>query len=439
LYDLCVKADLCRGKSLGMCHVGSTHRKVLTMSQARQTCSSCGAELVSSLSIAGRCEQCGLPICSTCWNLSGVRTCVEHTKKSEIPFREEPASSKEERECGLCGRSILSEASLGGHCEHEDCDIPICRTCWADEGRSCRQHILSHNEKLERARRDLEAGEIEALVTAEQARIIEDSFVSRFKLKAKRLGQVAGPNSKLVKVSVEPLGAPNGHDVPRQRTRRSRRGVRSGSPEHVPANKVVRFTILSRAGIRAKREVELVVTAQCHSHIQTYARDGFDTQPATRSELMDILSVYEKEAQKSGRFQVVGIISPTGWTRDAMSLIYDHKDNARSFASEHLAPCICLPTEGKVIHNKRDRRIKSIVHLFEPELPEEQIARVVSYVEEKLVLHDSLSLQAVVEALKVEEPIGEQAFQRLAENQGLVLDRFDELGLVISRKPDTLS
>jgi len=43
-----------------------------------QTCETCGKELLSTLSVAGRCEVCGSPICAACWAVKKLRRCELH-------------------------------------------------------------------------------------------------------------------------------------------------------------------------------------------------------------------------------------------------------------------------------------------------------------------------------------------------------------------------
>ena len=43
-------------------------------------CGACSGIMVSKLSVAGRCEVCGAPICQKCWHVHRLRHCSQHVK-----------------------------------------------------------------------------------------------------------------------------------------------------------------------------------------------------------------------------------------------------------------------------------------------------------------------------------------------------------------------
>lgn len=49
------------------------------------TCSACGREYQSRLSVSHECERCGAPICFDCWTRRQVRHCREHAAANKNP------------------------------------------------------------------------------------------------------------------------------------------------------------------------------------------------------------------------------------------------------------------------------------------------------------------------------------------------------------------
>lgn len=45
------------------------------------TCSACGTQYKSNLSLDNQCEVCARPICKDCWVRKGVRRCSEHEEQ----------------------------------------------------------------------------------------------------------------------------------------------------------------------------------------------------------------------------------------------------------------------------------------------------------------------------------------------------------------------
>lgn len=52
-------------------------------------CGACGKQILSELSVAGRCRQCDNEICQACWSIRKVRTCASHPAGAEAESREQ--------------------------------------------------------------------------------------------------------------------------------------------------------------------------------------------------------------------------------------------------------------------------------------------------------------------------------------------------------------
>lgn len=62
-------------------HEETTGEKLAAQREVR--CGGCGAQIVSELGIAGRCEVCQAALCAQCFGIDKVKRCKPHQEKEE--------------------------------------------------------------------------------------------------------------------------------------------------------------------------------------------------------------------------------------------------------------------------------------------------------------------------------------------------------------------
>jgi excisionase family DNA binding protein len=410
------------------------------VAKTRRICSSCGKVLVSVLSVKGSCEACAQPICADCWNIAGLRSCQEHRTPSEpeapslSPLRTLPAG-QEVLQCSLCGRGISSERFIAGHCEEEGCGAPLCSTCVRDTHRTCGKHLLTNAQKLEQARAALAQGKLTILVEAEAARLSEDNFISRFEMKLKTLEGMRNPfDGRSLRLGVHALNWERRDEKAKIASLFRRKPVHPELFTHAPLNQVLRVRIPLRRGIARQEQVQLIIVAQCYAHLEAYVRQGFDTEPANRAELLSLLEQYMAEGRQQHIHYILGLASPTGWTQEARELIFNPNTPSKSFSHEWLSPCLITPTPFELTWNPLDDRLEPFTKVFHPELAGEEIERAINYVQAELLRRNSLSLAEVNAALGIDPMSTKRAFEKLAAHEDFALDHLKDFGLVISNK-----
>ena len=352
-----------------------------------------------------------------------------YLERQEQPVAE-PEAAPALAKCGVCLRLLTDESQVGGRCTSEGCDLPICTSCWEGEGaRYCPTHRPSQQDLLARARKQLAAGEIALLVTQEEAKRRELSFMARFDEKVRRIAKLKHP---LCEDVVRPPGS---WDELRSHTDQSARLMellRTGYLEEhversVPLNPVTRYTLPAHgAGCPG-----LIIEARVLSHLPAYVRQGFDTRPATLAELLQVLGDYMEPAGERNAGYLVGVASTTGWVADAIEYVQADTPG-RSFFHPLVLPCLVDLHAMRLTYAEADERLAALASLFSPYLPEDQIVTVMSRIRQGVGVYGSLALGEVADEMRVSIDLVQRAAERLASADGFRIIEIEDIGLVIT-------
>jgi excisionase family DNA binding protein len=403
------------------------------------TCSYCEKEIVSRLSVAGRCQICGDPICIACWMVDSKRFCKEHQPEpsdEDGPTKLEASKAPEPVYCSRCRRIIPQSGMIAGQCEHPSCEEPLCGLCWQDEtDRFCAQHMVSQDERLAKARTELAQGRIPVLVSSEEARQRELAFLSRFDLKVHRLDSITSPaaESPVPVDSWDSLRSASEAPVPASLKLATGSSVESGTVDLIPCNCGSRYEVPSTA--RTKTDISsklLILEAVAYSHLPDFLGKGFDTQRVSLPELVGLLTEYARRAEAEDCPYVLGLASPTGWDEPAQAYIKDNS-SGHSFRHRLLMPVLIDLAQDAVVHNELDARLKPFLPLFSARLSEEEVEEVADFVLKELVGRDGVSVDEVVEQLMVAPDTVMSAFHHLTARGDYRLHEFSDLGVVISK------
>ncbi|MBU4222248.1 MAG: hypothetical protein KKA10_11665 [Euryarchaeota archaeon] len=158
-----------------------------------------------------------------------------------------------------------------------------------------------------------------------------------------------------------------------------------------------------------EKQKKMAIEAISFNHLKEYANYGFDTNRATLSEFLTVLSTSIKNAEMGMYFHVVGIASPTGWDERVIEHL-NSKDFASRYVSKNVSVCIIDSVTGDVFYNPLDNGITGLIDLFRQEFDREKVERVKKHVLEKLKLKDYVVLGDVVEETKEARTIVNKAF-----------------------------
>jgi excisionase family DNA binding protein len=331
------------------------------------------------------------------------------------------------RHCEYCLRLIKRDEDIGGHCEHSDCDAPICVSCWQDNRTSCRFHHPDQKTKLANARNSKQAGDVPTLVTTLEAKRREINFRERFVQKTTSQTAISYPGIK------HPVPVDSwdelGQFISEEKELSELVGETGHSPTPVkyPGNVRIQYRLPP-----VKEHAGFLLEARFISRLSRYVRDGFDTHPLAASELLETLLTYTETAEEEKIPVILGLISPTGWDKSAISLIIGDKPGD-AWSHRWIHPCLIDLETNRVIAAATDAILHPYLSLFTLPLPEEEISIVESYIHQNIGYQTSIAATEVQTTLNVSSGAVLTAFQRLVTQGDYLLEDVEGIGQVIAR------
>lgn len=359
-----------------------------------------------------------------------VESYLQQQMRQVAPEQQVTEPEVELMKCGVCYRLLHDDHEVGGLCSTADCDVTICSTCWREGHRQCSIHRPSRVEQFQQAKRRLETGELPRLVAALEARQREQNYIRRFDTKVQRITKVWHPLRNQIISPTQPwsqLHQTSDKMVTLMQLLHTG-FLEEGIEQGMPINAATRYHLPGQG----EQELGLVLEARVFSHMEAFVERGFDTEPATLAELNALLDEIQRDAEGFDAAYLVGLASPTGWTEAAQAYVATGETGS-TFHHRLVLPCLVDLTALNVIYNPDDERLRPLVPLFAPRLPEEEIARVIEHVKHALVLSSGVSIQDVHLETGIEEPLIRQAFGKLVSQGAHRLEELPGVGPVIVR------
>ena len=339
-------------------------------------CGACGNQILSELSIGGRCEFSNKPICQACWSIKKIRTCTEDAEPSAEGAR---AAAEEASKTGDAVGSTVEE---------------------------------QEKESVEQLRQ-----QGKPVITAEDAKLSEQAFLRTF---GQRLEEIEELPEPLSNIKIRLRKARVKHQI--EETCRVNRKL--------PANRISRFTL--RVGGWSKPKTCLTLEGRFLSRPGTIAEQGYDAEPIGDTELRALLNDVAEKAKQSGCFGVVLIGSPTGWTTNAAEMVTGIH-GGKSFRDRRVAVVLEDLHTDEVFMDKSDKRLWAYWQLIAPAAYTAKVAACVEQVGEILSRKNSVSAKDAGRICKADESWVRAAFLELEQTGEFSMDELPDMGLVISR------
>jgi len=341
-------------------------------------CGACGKEILSELSVAGACRQCGKEICPACWSIRKVRACATHAAAAA----EVPPPARRRRTAGRKPAAAAEEKA-------------------EDRG-----------QVIDRLR-----AEGKPVVTAAEGRLAEEAFIRSFGQRLERIEELPEPLS--------------GRAVVLRRARvKHEIEARFKGNDSLPLNRISRFIL--RTGGWGKPRSCLVLEARFACRPEVIESRGYDADPMTEGDLTPVLHALAGRGRKGECFHVAAVASPTGWTRGAISMIAE-RNRAKAFHDKRAAVAL-VDLHADTVHlDESDERLFPFWPVLAPQRWEDEVERCARNVREILQAKNSLSLADAVRACKAHAVFVRAAFDRLEREGAYAVDELDDIGLVISR------
>lgn len=345
---------------------------------------------------------------------------------------ERPAAASERR-CGGCGRRMVSDLSVGGRCE--ECGEPICQACWmVKKVRHCREHTEPRGAEAGLSSLPPGGGETaRAIGDVEQAvqRLLREGKPvlerGRGVVEEEAFLRTFAQRFEAVEVLPDPLRE---REIPLRdaRVKHMLRETRKG-PDGVPGNRTSIFRI--KVGGWGKPMSQLFVQGQFCCHPDRIDSDGYDAEPIGSEELLAMVNNVAAEAKKSDAFHVVLASAPVGWSSEAVEAVRNpaagspFRDRRVGVALEDLAT-------GEVHLDESDERLWPFWAILDPARHEAKVRACVEAIGGRLSQAGSLSVPEAEALCGRDATWAVEAMRRVCSEGGFHLDEIEGVGLVLS-------
>jgi len=275
-------------------------------------------------------------------------------------------------------------------------------------------------EERLRQLREIAEGKPLRWLAAEDARLAELNFISRFEEKMHQFPlKVFSPiESKTYTVSSWEEGS-------------HRRMSETVTDPTRPSNEGCRYIVSERKyKIFGQKLPRVIIEAISFSHLREFGEWGFDVRRANLGDFLGIITRHIKSAEIGQCLHILGLASPTGWDERVAGEI-SSDSFARNYLSRYVSVCLVDSITGEVFYNPLDKRIASFIDRFKPEFEVETIARLKKAAVEQLALKGFVAFEEFAKGAGESRNLVLKAFYDLEkEGQGRV-KFIKDVGLVL--------
>jgi excisionase family DNA binding protein len=332
--------------------------------------------------------------------------------------------------CGLCRRLIRAASQVGGACQAEGCEALLCITCAAEGHTYCSSHTPTVEGQLLEAEARFARGEVPVLLRSNYARLREITFLHRLRARIAEVNTLIHPVSgDVLTISDWETHAKQGDERAKVMQFLHKVILDTEIIARSPLNAWVAYHLPAQRG----KENGLVIHVQVLSHLSEMLKDGYDTQPFSENELVDLLNLYSEKAEQERTVTMLVLAATTGWQSSARRLIAGDEAGT-AFVHRWLLVYLFDMESGQLFYNEDDERLRGYAEIFSPILPAEEIEEVIRAVEKELVIYESLTLEYATELLPYPKESIHEAFKRMKQTGKYLLVDIPKTGLAIVRK-----
>jgi len=269
---------------------------------------------------------------------------------------------------------------------------------------------------------DPEASEAILPVTPDRARILEREFIGRFQARWTRentrvyspiLGRFLAVSSAAKKShsSRSADSVSDSTNLPAEPT--------SDSNWSYPKNTQVQYEVRTRPlGRRmpfVRSQPAVLIEAGHVTRIERYSEMGFDADPISVGELMNLIEPRIEKASKEGYFHVVGLGSPTGWA-PLQRKQNDRTESNGVYLSPNLFLVLVNTVSGEVWHTTADAETRTNTGFFQLEFPWDRLEQCLNWIESRKAFGAFVTLDEIASTTEFKENEIVECFKRIADS-----------------------
>ncbi len=335
---------------------------------------------------------------------------------------EEPVQKSEPTlKCSSCSRLLTSKSQIGGVCAHEGCEQILCTQCIARGERYCSLHQRSKDDRVQQAEQAYLQGETGTFLKSSTARLREINFVNRLQERIAHIQSLIDP------ISGEVVNIQDWNDLLETRDQRAevmrllgKVFLNGDAFASLPLNTSLHYRLPARVSGRGEMEIEIRVL----SDLKAAVTQGYQTHPLGEETLLTQLNRLDETTRQDSGFCIAVLAATPGWDAGARKVI----QGDRPLVIPRTLVYLYDLESGELLYNHADERTCRYAEMFVPVLPEEEVAEAAKALQEKLVIHDSITLAEAVEQLPYPKNVIERAFERLAATGKFALHESPDFG-----------
>jgi CHAT domain-containing protein/predicted RNA-binding Zn-ribbon protein involved in translation (DUF1610 family) len=405
-------------------------------------CAACQTEILSRVKDAVfLCEVCGLPICHRCWVGRGIRACPSHRtepSQPEVQIASTPEtlgtqpSALSTSSCGQCGRSISRMAKDVPSCREPNCGAPICDRCarWIDQS-YCRQHTRSWQERLDEARRALDAGRMALLVDRATAGQREAAYFTEGVNRLRATRGVRLGSDKYAHVVASLKESAEEEELQRLLDRVScRQEIEFLCPRNRSFETTFKKATLLGRGAVLRLRVEIL------SDLEQQVFPGFETAPRGPDVVRERCDLLARQAADSSAFALHVLASTTGWSGEARGLALG-EGRGESRTESPWAVALCDLETDEIIISPAYSRFAEMLELLRPSPRVSVGPQIAAYVRENLLGVDYMSEAALAAQFRTSPEQVRAVFRALALTGEFTERDIEGVGRVLTKNYDS--
>lgn len=331
--------------------------------------------------------------------------------------------------CSACYHLLAGEEDIGGECQQAGCSEIICKNCWEQGQRTCAWHSPTREERLREAQQHKQSGQVPLVVQASDARLSEMNLLNRLHAHLKDYTTLMHPISgQAVNISDWDEILEAGDEREQLMRLLGKVVLDSSISAQQPLNAWHHYSIKGKT----KKQKALGVHMQVINRIEKMVRDGFDTQPLSREELLSWIEKLIEKPAREGTFQLVLMASTSGWDEAARQVI--RGDEGLAFSHRLALLYLYDMARGELIYNNQDDHTQHYAELFRPVLAIEELKDISLAIKDLMGVHDSITLDEAQHRLAYDAEKISQAFKKIGEEDDFVLTEMKGLGSTLVKR-----
>lgn len=355
-----------------------------------------------------------------------------YVRESDLKALLESSREKQEHtnvgKCDSCLRILRNASEVSGYCQSEGCQKMICKDCFANGRRTCRDHHFVENEKPLKA----SAGKEKMQLSSTEARVRELAFIEKVVARISQVDSLMDPESgQIISVTNWSNYLIEGDSRAELLQILGKAYLEAREVANLPLNAWSKFR-LSDFQRQVKRPI--LIEIQVLSRLGRMFKERQDSEALESSDLAKALYRFQVEAKEDPGYRFIVLAATTGWAKNTIRLI-NKEDQGGSLLPPNALLYLFDLEKNELIYNKKDPVACQYAGLFIPISIQEEAQNAIEVIERIMASrgHTSLTLDDAATISGYSRLVLEETFQLMSRTGMYRQFTLEDLGKVIQR------